>query len=67
MGTWLSLFSNWETFAGQFLALALVIGSYVAAQYARVWRPRRRADRARDGSGPLGARPKRLARAFFGA
>jgi high-affinity iron transporter len=61
MGTWLSLFSNWETFAGQFLALALVIGSYVAAQYARVWRPRRRADRARDGSGPLGARSKRLA------
>ena len=31
-----------ETFAGQFIALALVIGSYLAAQYLRVWRPRRR-------------------------
>jgi len=42
MGTWFSVFPNWETFAGQFLALALVIGSYLAAQYLRVWRPRRR-------------------------
>jgi high-affinity iron transporter len=42
MGTWFSLFNNWQTFAGQFLALALVIGSYLAAQYVRVWRPRRR-------------------------
>jgi high-affinity iron transporter len=41
MGTWFSLFLNWETFAGQFIALALVIGSYIAAQYLRVWRPRR--------------------------
>ena len=49
MGTWLSLFNNWETFIGQFIALALVVGSYLAAQYVRVWRPRRhgraRADR----------------------
>ncbi len=42
MGTWFSLFDNWETFIGQAIALALVIGSYVAAQYLRVWRPRRR-------------------------
>jgi high-affinity iron transporter len=42
MGTWLSLFNNWETFLGQFIALLVVVGSYVAAQYARVWRPRRR-------------------------
>ncbi len=42
MGTWFSLFPNWETFIGQFIALALVIGSYVGAQYVRVWRPRRR-------------------------
>jgi high-affinity iron transporter len=42
MGTWFSIFPNWETFAGQFIALALVIGSYLAAQYLRVWRPRRR-------------------------
>src|ERR1700733_592690 len=41
MGTWFSLFSNWQTFAGQFIALGLVIGSYVGAQYLRVWRPRR--------------------------
>jgi high-affinity iron transporter len=42
MGTWFSLFNNWETFIGQAIALALVLGSYVAAQYLRVWRPRRR-------------------------
>ena len=42
MGTWLSLFNNWETFIGQGLVLLLVLGSYVAAQYLRVWRPRRR-------------------------
>jgi high-affinity iron transporter len=41
MGTWFSIFPNWETFAGQFIALALVIGSYLGAQYLRVWRPRR--------------------------
>jgi high-affinity iron transporter len=46
MGTWFSLFNNWETFIGQFIALALVIGSYVAAQYMRVWRPRRRGEKA---------------------
>jgi high-affinity iron transporter len=46
MGTWFSLFNNWQTFAGQFLALALVGGSYVAAQYFRVWRPRRLGHRA---------------------
>ena len=44
MGTWFSLFGNWQTFAGQFLALGLVIGSYVLAQYTRVWRPRRRGE-----------------------
>jgi high-affinity iron transporter len=42
MGTWFSLFNNWETFIGQAIALFLVLGSYVAAQYIRVWRPRRR-------------------------
>ena len=41
MGTWLSLFDNWETFAAQFLSLAIVVGSYLVAQYLRVWRPRR--------------------------
>jgi high-affinity iron transporter len=46
MGTWFSLFNNWPTFVGQFIALALVIGSYVGAQYIRVWRPRRRGQKA---------------------
>jgi high-affinity iron transporter len=45
MGTWLSLFNNWETFGAQFAALALVVGSYLAAQYVRVWRPRRQGRR----------------------
>ena len=42
MGTWFSLFDNWETFVGQAIALLVVLGSYFAAQYVRVWRPRRR-------------------------
>ncbi len=46
MGTWFSLFNNWETFIGQFIALAVVVGSYLAAQYLRVWRPRRRGEKA---------------------
>jgi high-affinity iron transporter len=41
MGTWFSLFNNWETFIGQFIALLLVIGSYLGAQYLRIWRPRK--------------------------
>jgi high-affinity iron transporter len=41
-GTWFSLFNNWETFIGQAIALALVLGSYFGAQYLRVGRPRRR-------------------------
>jgi high-affinity iron transporter len=46
MGTWFSLFNNWETFIGQGLALLIVLGSYVGAQYMRVWRPRRRGQAA---------------------
>jgi high-affinity iron transporter len=42
MGTWFSLFNNWQTVVAQFFALALVLGSYAGAQYMRVWRPRRR-------------------------
>jgi len=45
MGTWFSLFGNWETFIGQAIALLLVLGSYVGAQYMRVWRPRKRGQR----------------------
>ena len=58
MGTWFSIFPNWETFAGQFLALALVIGSYLGAQYLRVWRPRRR---GRTAGRPAVAPPERPA------
>jgi high-affinity iron transporter len=46
MGTWFSLFPNWETVAAQAAALMLVIGSYLGAQYLRVWRPRRRGRQA---------------------
>jgi len=46
MGTWFSLFNNWETFIGQAIALMLVLGSYFVAQYVRVWRPRKRGQRA---------------------
>jgi high-affinity iron transporter len=66
MGTWFSLFNNWETFAGQFIALALVVGSYLAAQYVRVWRPRRRGQQtARIADEPpadLAASPARIPR-----
>lgn len=41
-GRWFSIFPNVETIAAQVLAVTIVLGSYVAAQYLRVWRPRRR-------------------------
>jgi len=41
-GQWFSLFANVETIAAQLLAVTIVVGSYLAAQYLRVWRPRRR-------------------------
>jgi len=41
-GQWFSLFGNVETIVAQLVAVALVVGSYFAAQYVRVWRPRRR-------------------------
>jgi high-affinity iron transporter len=41
-GTWFSVFPNVETLTAQLLALTLVLGSYLAAQYLRVWRPRGR-------------------------
>jgi high-affinity iron transporter len=40
-GTWFSLFPNVETWAAEIAAVTLVVGSYLAAQYVRVWRPRR--------------------------
>jgi high-affinity iron transporter len=41
LGTWLSLFPTVETLVGQIIAVVVVVGSYVLAQYLRVWRPRR--------------------------
>jgi high-affinity iron transporter len=41
-GQWFSIFPNVETIVAQTAAVALVVGSYFAAQYMRVWRPRRR-------------------------
>jgi high-affinity iron transporter len=45
-GTWFSIFANVETIAAQVGAVVLVVGSYLGAQYLRVWRPRRRHERA---------------------
>ena len=58
-GTWFSVFANVQTIAAQLLALLVVLGSYVAAQYARVWRPRRRGERVaqRAQAPPVSARP----------
>ncbi len=60
-GTWFSLFNNWPTFLGQFIALALVVGSYVGAQYMRVWRPRRRGLAAAKPADEVPERPADLA------
>jgi high-affinity iron transporter len=45
-GTWFSVYANVETIVVQVLALAIVVGCYLAAQYVRVWRPRRRNEAA---------------------
>jgi high-affinity iron transporter len=57
MGTWFSLFNNWETFIGMAIAFILVLGCYVAAQYLRVWRPRRRGERVARRAQELPAHP----------
>ncbi len=44
MGTWFSIFPNVETIVAQLVAVGVVVGSYFAAQYVRVWRPRRRGE-----------------------
>jgi high-affinity iron transporter len=41
LGTWFSVFPNVETIVAQVVAVSVVVGSYFAAQYVRVWRPRR--------------------------
>ena len=42
LGQWFSLFPNVQTIVAQFGAIAIVLGSYLLAEYLRVWRPRRR-------------------------
>jgi high-affinity iron transporter len=44
-GQWFSLFPNVQTIVAQVAAISVVLGSYLAAQYLRVWRPRRRGQR----------------------
>jgi high-affinity iron transporter len=44
LGQWFSVFPNVQTIVAQVGAIAIVVGSYFAAQYLRVWRPRRRGE-----------------------
>ncbi len=46
LGQWFSIFPNVETIVAQVTAIAIVVGSYFAAQHLRVRRPRRRGRRA---------------------
>jgi high-affinity iron transporter len=46
LGTWFSIFGNWETVIGQTLAVGAVVGSYVVAREVQVKGPQRRARRA---------------------
>lgn len=52
LGTWLGVFPTWEALIGQLLAFAIVIGSYFAAEYVRIERPRRQAAARRERKGP---------------
>ena len=66
MGTWFSLFrfslfSNCDTFIGEAIVLLLVLGSYVATQYPRVWRPRRRGRQVARRADEVPARPADVA------
>lgn len=46
MGTWFEVYPTVETLGAQFLAAAFVIGSYYAAEYVKVRRPRGRGEQA---------------------
>jgi high-affinity iron transporter len=57
MGSWFEMYSYWETLGAQVLAGLFVVGSYYAAEYVRVRRPRARGERpavAADAA-PVGA------------
>lgn len=60
-GRWFSVFGSVQTIAAQLIAVSIVAGSYVVAQYLRARRPRRpgqRAARVAD-SPPATRRPGR--------
>jgi high-affinity iron transporter len=42
LGQWFSIFPNVQTIVAQAVAVLIVVGSYMTAEYMRVWRPRRR-------------------------
>src|SRR3954449_9756857 len=44
LGAWFEIYSVWETLAAQALAAVFVIGSYFAAEYVKVKRPRKRGE-----------------------
>jgi high-affinity iron transporter len=46
LGAWFEIYAVWETLAAQVLAGAFVVGSYYAAEYAKVKRPQRRGQAA---------------------
>jgi high-affinity iron transporter len=59
-GIWFALYPTVETLVAQVLSLLLVLGSYFAAQWLKVWRPRRRGQAAahiadRPPAAPVGA------------
>ena len=54
LGQWFSIFPNVETIVAQVVAVAIVLGSYFAAEHLRVRRPRRAAQ-AREAEGALSA------------
>jgi high-affinity iron transporter len=45
LGAWFEIYSVWETLVAQVLAALFVIGSYYAAEYVKVKRPKRRGQR----------------------
>ena len=40
LGQWFSIFPNVQTIVAQLAAVLIVVGSYLGAEYLRVWRPR---------------------------
>lgn len=44
MGLWFAIFPNWETIGAQLFAVIAVIGSYGAAQYLKVSKPRKQGE-----------------------